>query len=481
MAKVLVVDDEEHMRYLCREFLEERDFQAITAESGYRLLEKIRDENPDVVVLDIKMVDYNGLDLLQQIREEFYLLPVILYTAYDTFKDETKADLADFYVIKSFEVEELINKITLACEEKVDIDSVTPATIQEDTKRILRCLLNHQSRFFLVPEEIPAYSSLIRDFEKRRYFDLLTREQMHTLSKAVCNDFCAETLAAFRIAADYLASKKLRTADSVRALYERACPKRVLSLGKFETLINQIEAKRISRLDWVPSDFRDLLEPNPKRRKQKPLIANVILRDIRHDMKSNLSKMLMYLSKYKNLGDIDTYKKLRELHSSLISLYERLKDISLYGVIIEPVAFDLRDLVRNVLEELSLDDERIMHLDFGSYDQKITADKNLLSLALRQVLQNAIEAISDDGHIQISIENDQERGQVRLIVEDNGCGIPEDIIGEVLDADVTTKRDHSGIGLSLAHSALSEIGGEIEIDSEEGHGTTVEISVPWEA
>ena len=118
MAKILIVDDEEHIRYLYSEELTEVGYEVITADSGYKLIEKIENEKPDLIVLDIKMVDYNGLDLLQDIRNNFYDLPVVLCTAYDTFKEDMKSIAADFYVIKSFDLSELKNKIAMALEAR---------------------------------------------------------------------------------------------------------------------------------------------------------------------------------------------------------------------------------------------------------------------------------------------------------------------------------------------------------------------------
>jgi len=116
MAKILIVDDEEHIRYLYSEELSEAGYEVITADSGENLIGRIKDEKPDLVVLDIKMVDYNGLDLLQDIRNNVYELPVVLCTAYDTFKEDIKSIAADFYVIKSFDLTELKNKIAMALE-----------------------------------------------------------------------------------------------------------------------------------------------------------------------------------------------------------------------------------------------------------------------------------------------------------------------------------------------------------------------------
>jgi DNA-binding response OmpR family regulator len=119
MAKILIVDDEEHIRSLYSMELTEAGYEVITAENGHMLLERIEKEKPDLVVLDIKMVDYNGLDLLQDIRNKFYDLPVVLCTAYDTYKEGMMSIAADFYVIKSFDLTELKNKIIMALEANV--------------------------------------------------------------------------------------------------------------------------------------------------------------------------------------------------------------------------------------------------------------------------------------------------------------------------------------------------------------------------
>lgn len=119
MAKILIVDDEENIRFLYSEELKADGYEVITAESGYKLLERIEKERPDIILLDIKMADYNGLDLLQDIRNKYYNLPVILCTAYDSYKGDVKTIAADSYVIKSFDLTELKKRITQALESAV--------------------------------------------------------------------------------------------------------------------------------------------------------------------------------------------------------------------------------------------------------------------------------------------------------------------------------------------------------------------------
>jgi DNA-binding response OmpR family regulator len=116
MSKVLIVDDEKHIRLLYAEELEEEGYEVALAADGVGILERIDKEKPDVVVLDIKMVSSNGLDVLQEIRNKFYNLPVILCSAYGSYKVDIKSIAADAYVVKSSDLTELKNKIAQVLE-----------------------------------------------------------------------------------------------------------------------------------------------------------------------------------------------------------------------------------------------------------------------------------------------------------------------------------------------------------------------------
>jgi len=119
MLKILVVDDEEHVRLLYLEELSQAGYEVVTKEGGYKLTEKIEEQKPDLVILDIKMGDYDGLEVLQDIRNQFYDLPVILSTAYDSLKYDKKSVAADFYVVKSLDLTELKEKIARALETRI--------------------------------------------------------------------------------------------------------------------------------------------------------------------------------------------------------------------------------------------------------------------------------------------------------------------------------------------------------------------------
>ncbi len=113
--RVLVVDDEKHIRMLYKEELESEGYTVSTSDGQEAILDVIEREQPQVVVLDIKLgPNLSGLDLLQEIRSKDQVLPVILSTAYDSFQHDLKSIAADYYVVKSVELEELKNKVSMA-------------------------------------------------------------------------------------------------------------------------------------------------------------------------------------------------------------------------------------------------------------------------------------------------------------------------------------------------------------------------------
>jgi CheY-like chemotaxis protein len=114
MARILVVDDEEHIRFFYSEELSGEGHKVWTVATGHELLKRISHIQPEVVILDIKLVDYDGLELLQEIRNQHHNLPVILCTAYDTYKEDPKSMAADYYVVKSFDLSQLKRAIEKA-------------------------------------------------------------------------------------------------------------------------------------------------------------------------------------------------------------------------------------------------------------------------------------------------------------------------------------------------------------------------------
>jgi DNA-binding response OmpR family regulator len=118
MTKLLVVDDESSIRLLYSEELADEGYEVVTAASAAEAGEKLLNDNFDLMVLDIKLKNESGLDLLQKIVKERHNLPVILCTAFSYYKDDFSAWLADSYVVKSGDLQELKDEIRKVLNRK---------------------------------------------------------------------------------------------------------------------------------------------------------------------------------------------------------------------------------------------------------------------------------------------------------------------------------------------------------------------------
>lgn len=124
MAKLLVVDDEANIRLLYAQELSDEGYEVVTAASAAEAVEQLAGNNFDLVVLDIKLKNESGIELLQQIVKERHELPVILSTAFSCYKDDFSAWLADGYVVKSSDLQELKTEIKRVLDKKSRIKAV---------------------------------------------------------------------------------------------------------------------------------------------------------------------------------------------------------------------------------------------------------------------------------------------------------------------------------------------------------------------
>jgi len=120
-------------------------------------------------------------------------------------------------------------------------------------------------------------------------------------------------------------------------------------------------------------------------------------------------------------------------------------------------------------------------------EQKILAvDKGYMAQVFDNIIQNAIEAMSETGGGTLSvavasINMPHKSSGIRVEFRDTGKGMTPAIVSHVFDPFFTTKPSGTGLGLSICHELVAAHGGEIQVESEEGRGTTVSITVPSSA
>ena len=110
-------------------------------------------------------------------------------------------------------------------------------------------------------------------------------------------------------------------------------------------------------------------------------------------------------------------------------------------------------------------------------DLEINADEKLIEQVLINLLKNAIEAGKDENDFKIELSGYEERGNVKIEVSDNGPGISSEVIDNIFVPFFTTKKEGSGIGLSLSKQILRRHGGNIEVVSKEDVGATFTVTL----
>ena len=184
--KVLVVDDDEKLRALVGEYLEGYGFQTIDLPDGRSVLNTIRRESPDIVILDIMLPGRDGLDVLKDIRAEFNL-PVIMLTAKGEEADRIVGlELgADDYLPKPFNPRELLARMKAVIRRLPDPYQGFPDSFpfaSQDMQRQLKAIFS---------ADVKGYSRLMAEDEMltihtlKTYRDLVTSYIQDHLGRVV--------------------------------------------------------------------------------------------------------------------------------------------------------------------------------------------------------------------------------------------------------------------------------------------------------
>ncbi|MCL4479172.1 MAG: sigma-54 dependent transcriptional regulator [Deltaproteobacteria bacterium] len=118
MGRILIIDDENLVRWSIEKLLTKEGHEVISASTSAEGLLKLREHVPDVVLLDMKLPDIDGIEVLRTIKKEFINLPVVMITAYgsiDSAVDAIKTGAFD-YIVKPFDAEKLKISIARALE-----------------------------------------------------------------------------------------------------------------------------------------------------------------------------------------------------------------------------------------------------------------------------------------------------------------------------------------------------------------------------
>jgi two-component system OmpR family response regulator len=176
-VRALVVDDEPAISELVSMALRYEKFEVRIAASGHAAVAEAKDFNPDIIVLDIMLPDFDGLEVMRRIRADNADVPVLFLTAKDAVADRVVGLTAggDDYVTKPFSVEELVARIRGIVRR-----SILASEVREDPEIVVGDLVLNEETYEVFRGDARVELTAT-EFELLRY---LMRNPKRVLSKA---------------------------------------------------------------------------------------------------------------------------------------------------------------------------------------------------------------------------------------------------------------------------------------------------------
>ena len=113
MFQILVVEDDASLRRLMSAALKQHGYQPFTANDGVEALDVLDQQNIDLIISDVMMPNMDGYELVRQLRQADFQLPILLVTAKDSFDDKQAGFMAgtDDYMVKPIDINEMILRV----------------------------------------------------------------------------------------------------------------------------------------------------------------------------------------------------------------------------------------------------------------------------------------------------------------------------------------------------------------------------------
>jgi signal transduction histidine kinase len=221
-------------------------------------------------------------------------------------------------------------------------------------------------------------------------------------------------------------------------------------------------------------------------RREKLAALGQIVGSVNHELRQPLeviTNAVYYLKTQLERNDIGPLKKDFERFLKIISdesvnmtdLVNELLNLTRKKDVV-PLGIDLNKLIESLLLKTQLPNKVKIKTRFDPALSMIYADPVQLSRAFYNILLNGIQAMPKGGSLQIS--TGESNGSVTVAIQDSGVGISAENLEKIFEPLFTTKAKGVGLGLSLVKGYIEANQGEIEVQSEEGAGTTFRISFP---
>ncbi len=482
--RILVVDDEEHIRIALSRILSRLGCEVLLAEDGEESLSILKDTRVDLVLLDLKMPGIDGMDVLRTIKEEIdpHIL-VIIITGFATLEiavESMKQGAYDF-IPKPFDKEHILLVVKRALDNILLIQE--KERLDKERKDALLDLITEKSRLKTILEVLPNGVLVTNNNREvvlinntiRKHFSISDSVPLGLdISYYITHDKVLDFIL-FGIEEEGDISCEFKINDDLYLLIKKNS---IFSEDQklLGYVVISMDITPLKKLDQLKSEF--VARVSHELRGSLSTIHEqiaLVLQDLIEDPEFSADKRILEKAKQRTRGLTELIEKLLDL-SRIESgkVYVDIKDIHMEEFLSSRFE-DWKDQA-----ELKKQD---MVLELNTQgDFTIKADPRALNILFNNLVNNAIKYTPEGGKIYISTYKQGDMGIVA--VKDTGIGISKQEQDKIFNRFYRVKDDSTkdisgtGLGLAIAKGIVDDLGGDIGVISEKNKGSTFLVKLP---
>lgn len=210
-------------------------------------------------------------------------------------------------------------------------------------------------------------------------------------------------------------------------------------------------------------------------------------KQVAHEIKNPLTPMLLQVQQLERSwkdGREDFQERLEKFQKTMTEQIETLSRIAteFSNFAKWPEAklqnLELNSCIGNIIPLFTQENKVQIKLNLPPESIIVNGDKDRITSVFNNLITNSIQAKSEGKSELIEIDVVLNKDRVNITFKDNGIGIPKDQIPRIFEPNFTTKSAGTGLGLAMVKNIINNMGGSIEVESEEGVGTTFILNLP---
>lgn len=494
-ATILIVDDEESLRATMSKMLQRQDYNVITAEDYRSGMQALGENKIHVAILDVRLPDVSGVELLKAIAQRDEYIPVIIMTGEPDIADVPeiiRAGASD-YLPKPIRRADLIRVVEQTVEKKITVDERTQAL--QKTTNFLNTLLDSCTNLGVIAWDTEGRINAFNRGAKSMFGCSAEK----ALGKQVAVD-----LKLFGDLSIAELHQRCRASISEGPLeWEQVC--RTCEGQPFDGMLTvnpmRDENGQVIGFLCLVKDVTEIKktaeEINDMRRKlinsEKIAALGRMSAHVAHEVKNPLGGLKLYASSLKRKLEASDGSDRLELADKICKGIDHLNNVvnGITKFAQPPTLNKSRVHVNRLLEDaLALLQHQIQAKEITvkkALDEQIPDglfDESTLKSTVLNLLINAIQAVNWGGVIKAEtrriLPSAGDTGGAGLVIEikDNGCGMTEEQLANIFEPFFTTKNQGLGLGMTYVQNVIHMHNGSIHIESHRGEGTCVQIRLP---